>query len=169
MEPQDLKRRIDPPAIAMLATSALVALLGAAGIAISLISPGSIEEVKRPWPGSGEVDLDPAVVRAIELGSGATTVLMASVAAFGAFQLLRRGRHAWGFGLAAAILLCTPCLWPCCCPVSAGIGIWAIVVLLADDVRRALSGEPSVPPAFEVAPPPRPEDPDRDGDWSGGS
>lgn len=68
-----------------------------------------------------------------------TSLVMIAVAAliiFGGVQMLRR--QTYGLAMAASILTMLPCL-TClgCCGVGEGIGIWALVVLSQEDVKRA--------------------------------
>jgi hypothetical protein len=68
------------------------------------------------------------VVSAITIVGGARMVVMKS----------------WGLALTAAILASIPCLSPLgCCLVGEGVGIWAIVVLLNDQVKAAFRRVPT--------------------------
>ena len=55
---------------------------------------------------------------------------------FGGVQMLKQ--RSYGLAMAASILTMLPCL-TClgCCGVGEGIGIWALVVLLNEDVKRS--------------------------------
>lgn len=165
--PTDVRRLTNPPAIAMLVAAAVVLLTALLSIGANLIDPTMGAE----WldATAEDVQLDPAIFQAVSWVSMVSMVLIALTSGFGALALLRRG--SWALGLTAAILLCIPCAWPCCCPVPAGIGIWAIIVLLREDVRVALGRTPGAPPAFTVPPPPgdaAPGHPERERDDPGG-
>jgi hypothetical protein len=134
----------------MLVTAAVSVLAALASIGLTLLEPATGIEGFESW--FGDTQLDPTIFMAISWVSMLTMAAIGLVSGFGALALLRRG--SWVLGLTAAILLCIPCAWPLCCPFPAGIGIWAIVVLLREDVRVALGRTPSAPPAFTVPPPP---------------
>ena len=59
-------------------------------------------------------------------------------------QLLKRGKHAWGWGLALGIISCAQ-VWmfiPCCVPaiLPLGAGVFTIVVVCLPHVRMYLAG-----------------------------
>ena len=78
-------------------------------------------------------------------GFGTTSVLVlfkvvpAILILFGAFQMLRLKSYAWS--LAAAIISIVACSL-----IGLPIGIWALVVLLQQDVREAFAAVPVAPP-----------------------
>jgi hypothetical protein len=45
----------------------------------------------------------------------------------------------YGFAMAGAIIAMIPCLSPCCC-LGLPVGIWALVVLMNQDVKAAFQG-----------------------------
>ncbi len=63
-------------------------------------------------------------------------IAVAGLIIFGGIQMLNR--RTYGLAMAASILAMLPCL-TClgCCGVGEGIGIWALVVLSQDDVKRS--------------------------------
>ena len=86
-------------------------------------------------------------------------------------EALMLAQRSWWLALSAAILMLTPFLWLCCCPLTAGIGIWALVILARPDVRAPMRGrvDSAPPPAFPVPPPPPPEKPPHGGGWGSGA
>lgn len=63
--------------------------------------------------------------------------VMGAIAIFGAIRMLQA--RSYGLALASAVLTMVN-LASCCCLVNLAIGIWALVVLMRDDVQRAFVG-----------------------------
>jgi hypothetical protein len=61
-------------------------------------------------------------------------ILIGGLILFGAMKM--RQLNNWGLALAASILAMIPCLSPCCC-LGLPIGIWALVVLLDNNVKAS--------------------------------
>jgi hypothetical protein len=61
-------------------------------------------------------------------------ILVGGLILFGAMKM--RALQSWGLSLAAAIVAMIPCISPCCC-LGLPIGIWALVVLLDDNVKAS--------------------------------
>lgn len=165
--PADVRRLTTPPAIAMLVAAVLAVMASLLSIGLTLLQPDL--GIRGLDSSLGGADIDPAVLATLSWVSMLAMLALGLASAFGAIALLRSG--SWALGLTAAILLCIPCAWPLCCPFPAGIGIWAIVVLLREDVRAGLGGTASAPPAFTVPPPPAdagPARPERERDDPGG-
>ena len=68
------------------------------------------------------------------LGWGGLTALVAVLTLFGSIRML--SLHSYGLAMFGAILTAIPCVTPCCL-VGQIAGIWAIIVLMNPDVRRA--------------------------------
>jgi len=85
----------------------------------------------------------PWVPVAIFAGFGVASFLVAIPKCIGAFKLLRQGKNAWGWGLAAGICGCVQ-VWtfePCCLPMILfmGIGIFTVVISCLTNVRAYLA------------------------------
>jgi hypothetical protein len=50
-----------------------------------------------------------------------------------------RKLQSWGIGVAGSIVAMLPC--SLCCLLGLPIGIWALIVLMSDEVKRAFNGE----------------------------
>jgi hypothetical protein len=61
-------------------------------------------------------------------------ILVGGLIFYGAMKM--RALQSWGLSLAAAIVAMIPCLSPCCC-LGLPIGIWALVVLLDNNVKAS--------------------------------
>jgi hypothetical protein len=61
-------------------------------------------------------------------------ILIGGLIFFGAMKM--RQLNNWGLALASSILAMIPCLSPCCC-LGLPIGIWALVVLLDNNVKAS--------------------------------
>jgi hypothetical protein len=60
--------------------------------------------------------------------------------AYSAWQMRSITSYAWS--MAAAVIMCIPCIGPCC-PFGIPVGIWAIVVLNKPEVKQAFeAGRP---------------------------
>ena len=67
-----------------------------------------------------------------------------------------RQMQGWGLAMAGAIVAMIPCISPCCL-LGIPIGIWAILVLIDDEVKQAFAqGGNFGPPPGGYTPPPGP-------------
>ena len=63
-------------------------------------------------------------------------LLFAGLLVFAGMKMMKL--ESWGLCLAASIVAIIPCISPCCC-VGLPVGIWAVVVLLNDEVKTAFT------------------------------
>ena len=117
------------------------------GISLILLSPlfaegymGILEQIARD---QGNQDLqevleefrrNQASSQIFSIGMNLIALAAGVVIIYGANQM-RKGRN-WGISMAAAIIAMIPCVSPCCC-LGLPVGIWAIIILIKEDVKQA--------------------------------
>ena len=72
------------------------------------------------------------------MGFGVISLALSALVAYAGWQM--RQLRNWGLSMAGAIVAMIPCSG--CCLLGLPIGIWAIVVLIDNDVKRAFRGGP---------------------------
>lgn len=125
--------KVNGPAIGLMATAGIGILLQLVSLAMNMLGTGL--NMANMAGGSNTPD-------AIANMMGGTLgvigsimgILIGGLIIFGALKM--RQLQNWGLSLAATILAMIPCLSPCCC-LGLPIGIWALVVLLDDNVKRS--------------------------------
>jgi hypothetical protein len=118
-------------------TSVVLLMMVAFGGMVALLDKDSVESL----PGIG--------VTAIWMLVG---LVLSAFVIYAGLQM--RKLQGWGLSMAGAVLAMVPCLSPCCL-LGLPIGIWAVMVLLDDEVRRAFdTGGAGQPPGPPPGPPP---------------
>lgn len=134
-----MQDKVKGPAIGLV----VVGVLGALLLVINLVGAGLAESLMRA-AGTSEDDL--VQFRDAQKANFVIT------AAFTVFGLACSGFVIWGglqmmklqsrtIAIVASVLAMIPCLSPCCI-LGLPIGIWSLVVLMNDDVKRAFEGQP---------------------------
>jgi hypothetical protein len=142
--------RVTLPAIFLLIVSVLNLLAGlllmAEGIFMKQGGPDVEAQMQKQWE-----DMDPkqrdelekqgwsardllVVVANIFLGGGGLTAVVGVLTLFGSIRML--SLHSYGLAMFGAILTAIPFVTPCCL-IGQIAGIWAILILLNPDVRKA--------------------------------
>jgi len=138
--PQFNKVKVQAPAIALLVCGGLSLLASIWGVVNALISPPPQVPPNAPEFMSemmkNSVGPTAAVIQAVFIFVGLFVL-------FGGIQMLRI--KTWGVALAASIVSMFN-VGSCCCIIGLPIGIWALVILLMGDVKRAFefSGKSSM-------------------------
>ena len=166
MEQQpDTRKLTTPVAITMLVLAGLHILFVAGSMLFSSSDMmRELEDVIRE--SDPTFDMPDALMSSAGFVSNLVSIAIGLFVGFGALKLLKQ--EAWGLSLAAAILMVIPCLGPCC-PIGIPVGIWAIVILVRNDVRVSMGQLPpetpsgGAPPAFTVPPAPGPTGPGQTG------
>jgi hypothetical protein len=130
----------DPDAASKVAGPAIgLIVLASLGIFLQLISALSNLFVGGVGLTQGS---DEAIVQGL-LQGGLGLVMNCVGALVGAFiifgALKMKNLQSYGLAMAAAILAIIPCLSPCCL-LGLPIGIWSLVVLMDDNVKRSFHG-----------------------------
>ncbi len=128
----DAEGAVAGPAIALLITGILGVLVGVVNIIFQVANPNGAGQPFGGPPGGGAPDASFRVGQMI--GAGLSLVLPILVTA-GAIQMKRL--QGYGLAMTAAIVAMVPCT-PCCL-LGLPFGIWALVVLAREDVKRAFS------------------------------
>lgn len=125
----DAASRVALPSMLMLVLSGVTALLNMVGIAMNIL--GSLGSVVGAG-GSEQVGV--AIFSGgISVVMGVVSILFNLFVIFGSLKMRKLESHT--LALVAAVLFSLPC--SLCCLLNTPIGIWAIVVLLDNNVRPA--------------------------------
>jgi hypothetical protein len=119
------------PAIGLIVTGIVGILFQIASILMRLLGMGMSGVAVASGDSSGFAGLMSGVVGLI---FSIVWLLMGAVVIFGALKM--KSLQSYGLAFAAAVLAALPCTSPCCF-IGLPIGIWAIVVLLNDEVKRS--------------------------------
>jgi hypothetical protein len=122
---------VGPPAIALIVTAVIGILAQLVNILLRLLGMGMSGVVAASGDSSGVAGLLSGVVGLV---FAIIWLLMSGVVIFGAIKM--KSLQSYGLAFAAAVLAAVPCTSPCCF-IGLPVGIWAIVVLLNDDVKRS--------------------------------
>jgi hypothetical protein len=127
------EQKVRWPAIGLIVTAVAGALFQLLGLAWDVFS-----DTPAPWQTDEQI---PTWAIHLMNSFGVALTLIALAAAgflvFGAIKLMRL--ESYGIALAACIVALVPCISPCCC-IGLPIGIWALIVMHAPDVRPAFQG-----------------------------
>ena len=119
------------PGLVILVVGVIHLLLGV----FSVIAGDDFNRTMLEWLQQHDPDLD---VSSFPTSRGlvfdALHLLIAVLTAAGGYMMMQ-GRS-WGLALTAAILTMVPCLGPCC-GLFLPVGIWAVIVLMKPEVKRA--------------------------------
>lgn len=130
-QPPFNRAKVQAPAIALIVCGALSLVASIYGAVNALVS-----QVPPIPPDTPElaVQMLKGTVGPLAAGIQAVFVFIGLFILFGGFQMLRI--KTWGVALAAAIVSIIN-VGSCCCIIGMPIGIWALVILLMGDVKRA--------------------------------
>jgi hypothetical protein len=125
---QDPATRVSAPAIGLMVAGGLsLAFTLFYVLIISLAGVAAIadKQTADALPGVG-----------IMIGAAVIKLALDALTIYGAWQM--RQLRNWGLSLTGAIVAMLPC--SICCILGLPIGIWAVVVLIDGDVKRAFNG-----------------------------
>lgn len=122
---------VSGPAIGLIVTGGVGILFQIAAILMRLLGMGLSGVAVASGDSSGFAGLMSGVVGLI---FSVIWLLMGVVVIYGAIKM--KALQSYGLAFAAAVLAALPCTSPCCF-IGLPIGIWAIVVLLNEDVKRS--------------------------------
>jgi len=134
-------------AIFLYVAAGLDFLYGLIQIAMAFVMPYLMRASTPPGEAPPPPHMDMIIV-IMYAAIGVLCLLVCGLKLIAATKLLRVRRHAWGFGLAAGIVSCTQFWCSLFCVLPMGAGIYTIVILCLENVRRYLA----VPPTVEAAP-----------------
>lgn len=130
------EQKVRAPAIALLVSAAIGALAQLVALVLVLVGAdlpwAQYKDAPQEW--AEFADWFESFFDASSVGLGLVSLGVAGFMIFGALKMTRL--ESYGIALATTILALIPCLSPCCC-LTLPIGIWALVVMHAPDVRPA--------------------------------
>ena len=127
--------KVNAPAIGLMATAGIGILLQLLSLVLNVLCTGINMASMAGQSGT------PAAVANLMGGTMGVIgsimgILIGGLIFFGAMKM--RQLNNWGLALASSILAMIPCLSPCCC-LGLPIGIWALVVLLDNNVKASFA------------------------------
>jgi hypothetical protein len=158
---EKVKQRVQLPAIFLIIVGALNVLLSLAcfyfGVSAMVIPPEQFEKEiknnpsqqkrldelrKQGWSEEGITNFLNGTVSVMKYGGfgfGGTNVFLTGLLLIiGGVQMLRL--HSYGLAVFGSILAAIPCVsCSACCGIGAGVGIWALIVLMNPEVRAAFA------------------------------
>lgn len=128
-----IRQKVIPPAIGLIVTGGLGVLvqilsrlLGLAGNFMQGFREDLPEGMDSPE------FIVPLLDGVFSIVSSVIGLVIAAVIIYAGIRMLKL--EAWGLAVAASILAMIPCVSPCCI-IGLPVGIWALVVLIGDDVK----------------------------------
>ena len=129
-------RNLEAPAVGLMVAAALDVAVSILGIFWNLAAHVSVgrmlPEVARGCPPCWATGLFPM---GFGVGLFGLALLIDAAIIYGAVKMKRHESYGWA--LAAAILALIPCFSSPCCCLGIPFGVWALVVLLSTEGRRA--------------------------------
>jgi hypothetical protein len=125
--------KVNGPAIGLMATAGVGILLQLVSIVLNVLGAGINMASMAGQSGTPE-GLANMMSGTLGVLSSVIGILIGALIFFGAMKM--RTLTNWNLSLAAAILAMVPCISPCCC-LGLPIGIWALVVLLDQNVKAS--------------------------------
>jgi hypothetical protein len=124
----DPREKVAGPAIGLMATAGIGFLFQVLGILLNVLGVGLGSTL------GGQEAIVNMFSGVIGIIGGLIGIAMSVVVFFGALKMKSLGSY--GFAIAASIVAMVPCVSPCCL-LGLPIGIWALVVLLNQEVKDA--------------------------------
>jgi hypothetical protein len=123
--------KIKAPAVALIVVGSLGVVMSIVNVAIAVTAPPPVIDPNDPpfIQGLRRGQVGPV---AITIQSG--FIVYNSVIIAGAVQMLRF--RTWALGLVASIMAMIN-IGTCCCVIGLPIGIWSLIILLQQDVKKA--------------------------------
>lgn len=128
--------RVRTPAIALIVTAALGALLGLLSLVLNALGMGmaGFEDLGSQLGEYGRAgDL---IGGAVGVVSSLVNLVVAGFIIWAAVEMLNLRR--WSVAVAASAVAIVPCISPCCC-VGLPVGIWSLVVLMSPEIKSAFT------------------------------
>ncbi len=135
--PGNAAEKVNGPAIGLIVTAVIGIVLCVLSVLMNLLGVGMAGAQAQQLPEG----VDAEQFQAFQMFSGGLGIVTALIGIvvgvvifMGAQKMKRLESH--GFAMTASILAMIPCLSPCCI-IGLPIGIWALVVLMNDEVKSA--------------------------------
>jgi hypothetical protein len=130
------QEKVKVPALGLVATG-ILGILGAIFVAVSsFTSDGQPPKLDKPLDKDQQamVDMFTNISKPVSSALAVVGLLGAIFVIYGGHKM--RNLQSYGMAVTAAIVAMIPAISPCCC-LGVPIGIWALVVLLNQDVKSA--------------------------------
>ncbi len=124
--------KVKLPAIFLMVTAGLGALMAVISLALHLFGTGL--NLANMGDMGGNEQLISMMSGGMGVGLSIVGLAMAGLVFFGASKMMKL--EMYGLALTASIIAMIPCISPCCL-LGIPIGIWALVVLLNQEVKAA--------------------------------
>ncbi len=128
--PSRIAAEVSGPAIGLLITAIIGGALQLLGLFVNILGAGlgsltasGGEEQFLNWMSGG-----------VGIVTASIGLLIAGVIIYASMEMKKLKQ--WGLAVAASILAMVPCISPCCI-IGLPMGIWALVVLMKDEVKAA--------------------------------
>ncbi len=127
--------RVSAPAMGLIVTGMLGIVAQVILIGLNLLGIGLAAADAIPRDGGAD-PVGMMVGGSVQVFFGLLTIAIGGFVIWGALKM--KALENYGVAMAASILAAVPCLSPGCF-LGIPIGIWAVVVLVSDDVKRSFS------------------------------
>lgn len=135
-----MQDKVKGPAVALVVVASLGALLSIMGLAFTGAMTSFYESMGMP---EEQLEQMRAMQSANFVITLVATVFAVAADAFVIWAGLRMMKlQGWVPAVVASFLVMIPCFSSVCCVVGIPIGIWSLVVLFNQDVKRAFEGQP---------------------------
>ncbi len=128
--PSRIAAEVSGPAIGLLITAILGGALQLLGLFINILGVG----LGSLTSSGGEEQLLNWMSGGFGIVTAAIGLLIAGLIIYASMEMKKLNQ--WGLAVAASILAMVPCISPCCI-IGLPMGIWALVVLMKDEVKTA--------------------------------
>jgi len=128
---QEILARVSAPAIALMIVSGLGIAIQALNLALQLLGLGLVAAAGNQ---NNQDMMASMVLGTIQLVFSGLSIVIGGVIIWGALKMQKLQNY--GAAMSVTVLAMIPCLSPCCL-FGLPIGIWGLVVLMNDDVKRA--------------------------------
>ena len=126
--------KVAPPAIGLIVTGILAILYQLVMLVLNLLGTG-LGAFSAASGGSG--GMSTLFSGVIGLVFNVVWILLSGLVIFGAVKM--KNLQSWGLSMAAAVVAALPCTnWPCCL-LGLPLGIWAIVMLMDQQVKASFT------------------------------
>jgi len=124
------------PAIGIITTGALGALLSLAGVITTLSGSNKVAELPPGLPpeAAGLLKSYLSAIEPFNLPLNLLALILSSLTLVAGIKMLQR--RSYGLVMAGVIIGMIPCLSGCCC-TGLPFGIWALIVLSNEEVRKS--------------------------------
>ena len=122
--------KVNAPGIALMITAILGMVIQALGIVLNVVGMGATAMEG----GGGDESVVIFAQGGVGIALGIVSLIVGVIVFLGASKM--RKLESYGFAMTASIIAMVPCVSPCCI-LGLPFGIWALVVLMNEEVKAA--------------------------------